>query len=588
LALDPEPIFSSLTHRGPDDRGSVELEGDERRCTLYHTRLSILDLSAAGHQPMCTADRRYWIAYNGEVYNHAELRAQLERAGVRLRSRCDTEVVLEAYAIFDTATGRLFLARDHLGVKPLYVCRVEGGLAFASEIRTLLAAGVAQQRLSRSGLTHYLSFGSFGARQTALEGVTSLPPASWLTLDGAGERSGVYWRPPEADAEEATSFEARSRELRVELETSVRLQLEADVPTGVFLSGGMDSTGIAALAAASSSHQVRTFTVAFDEKEYDEGAQAKETARRLGCDHHEVRLHANGLVAEVNDVIADLDQPSTDGVNTWFIAKAAHDDGLKVALSGMGADEIFAGYDYFRQFRTILRWRQLLEPLAAGLSWMVPDTLLWRMPTRLRKAMALAGRAHGDPYSVLRALFTEREQRILLSQLAEQSEGPVLPPGFELDSVNSWARLELTHYLANTLLRDGDAMSMAHGLEVRVPYLDHKVVELALRTPGGWKIRPGTNKPLLSSSLREIPVATALKPNLGFTLPLDEWFRGPLRDWLEAYLLGGKETSGPFRPEVLRKLWAAFLRGDGSVSHARVWSITALLAWCERHHIECN
>ena len=604
--LDGAAILASLRHRGPDDSGSAEIEGGGLRCSFHQTRLSILDLSPAGHQPMATADGRYWVVFNGEIYNHAALRAELEMCGAHFRSRCDTEVVLEAYAawgaaclarfrgifaiaVFDTRDGRLFLARDHLGVKPLYLARVEGGLAFASEVRTLLVAGVARRKLSREGLANYLAFGSFGSRQSAIEGVFSLPPASWLVLDSAGERVGTFWQVPEADAEETVVREERSSELRAALQSSVKLQLEADVPVGVFLSGGMDSAGLAALCSAASQQPVHTFTVSFEEEQESEAARAAAIASRFGCEHHAVRLVGSRLVAEVDQVISALDQPSVDGVNTYFVSQAARQTGLKVALSGLGADEIFAGYRYFRQFERLVQWKPVLAQLAWTASLLAPGALLWRLPSRARKALALAGAESREAlYGAMRTIFTGPERLALLRAAPEVAPIPPLPAAARAHPVSAYGMLEIANYLHNTLLRDSDAMSMAHGLELRVPYLDHTVVELSMRTPGSWKITKGQNKPLLGLAIPEIPGEIARRPKLGFTLPFDEWFRGSLRGWMEARLLGTGNGSGLFRREALQALWAGFLRGDGSVTHARVWSIAALLAWCEHNGIDCS
>jgi asparagine synthase (glutamine-hydrolysing) len=604
-----------LRHRGPDDHGAFESSAGEPRCGLAHTRLSIIDLSAAGHQPMATADGRHVISYNGEVYNFAEVRAELAGLGVRFRSACDTEVVLEAcarwgpgalaklrgmfaFALWDDRERTLLLARDRLGVKPLYYAEHPGGLAFASEVRALLATGFAERKLSPSGLSSYLAFGSVSDPDTLLDGVRSLPPGSFLVYRGGRATVTSYWAPPVERPREASFGEALERVGSV-LAESVKLRLIADVPVGVFLSGGIDSSAIVALAARSAARPVHTFTVTFDEDRYSEESFAAEVATRFGCDHHPIRLQASRTAQEITGALAAADLPSADGINTYVVSKAVAEAGLRVALSGLGGDEVFAGYSNFRTFGRVLDLSRLAgalpAPLRDGLAGAIDRE---PAPNRARKIAGLLA-ARGDPgevYATLRGMFSRGQQSALADPGFLVQAGPtavarpddlgrLLREGI-VDPVNAFSLLELSNYLRNTLLRDTDAMSMAHSLEVRVPLLDHVLVEEVLRLPGSLKVRRGEKKPLLAKAVPEMPRSIVERRKMGFTLPLEAWFRGPLRGRIEEVLLGsGVGRTGALRPHGVEALWRSFLRGHRYVSSARVWCVAALVSWCDANGV---
>jgi asparagine synthase (glutamine-hydrolysing) len=608
-----DDALGALHHRGPDDRGTFRAEHGRHRVGLAHTRLAILDVSPAGHQPMATRDGRYTIAYNGEVYNFQEIRAELARLGAEFRSSCDTEVVLEAYArwgagaltrfrgmfalaIWDAREGALFLARDRLGIKPLYYVNGPRGLAFASEVRALLATGLAERRLSRRALTSYFAFGAVSEPDTILEGVAALAPGHWLRWQGGEVVSRAYWTLPLAEERDA-SFAEEVRAIRPILQESVRLRLIADVPIGVFLSGGIDSSVLVALATAVSEAPVHTFTVTFNEERYSEAPFAAEVARRYGCDHHQVHLPASHAVANFGDAVRALDQPSVDGVNTYFVSQAARRAGLTVALSGLGGDEVFAGYGYFRSFGPLRALARAARMLPAGLHRGLGGAeSLSFAPVQLRKLSALLA---GDgsaaaTYGAFRAMFTADERRQLLRPGVEVPGGTGVSAPAELEArvasgrmgpVNAFSTLELHNYLRHTLLRDTDAMSMAHSLEVRVPLLDHVLVERLLRVPGALKlggVRSGDNKPLLTAVVPGLPDAAVNRAKMGFTLPYDTWFRGPLRPWMEGLLLGEPiGRLGFVSPRAVSSLWRSFLKGDRYTTPARIWCLAALAGWCQ-------
>lgn len=600
--LDSEAARRALTHRGPDDAGRFDGEAAGVRCTLVHTRLSIIDLSPGGHQPMPSGDGRYQVVFNGELYNHAEVRRELEALGVRFRSSSDTEVLVEAYArwgaaalerfrgmfaiaIWDTRLGTLFVARDRLGIKPLYLAELRGGgLAFASELRALLAAGAAPRKLSRAGLRSYLSWGSVAEPLTMIEGVRTLLPGTHATWQRGELREKSYWHLRPGPTVELSFDEAVER-VRPVLREAVKLRLVSDVPVGVFLSGGIDSSVLATLASQASGGRVHAFTVAFDEEELSEAEHAAELARELGCQHHVLLLRHDGtLESEVAEALSALDQPSADGVNTYVVSKAVRGAGMKVALSGLGGDEVFAGYAYFRQFSRALHVAGSLP--RATQSWLADPHLAGALGPRASQAAKLgamlgASSSLGGAYLGMRSMFTPPQVDALLGEPdpSRRDAEPTLVSGLDArcDPLSLCSALELSNYLRNTLLRDADAMSMAHGLEIRVPLLDHRLVEAVLPLAGATKLSAHANKPLLSACVPELAASVHARPKRGFLLPFEAWLRGPLRDLVERELQGPELRGAGFSAEGLARIRAGF--DAGHVSYARVLCLCALSSW---------
>jgi len=611
--LHADIAVQSLRHRGPDDSGVVDLEVQGTRCTLAQTRLSILDLSSAGHQPMSTEDGGYWIVFNGEVFNFVEVRATLEAHGEVFRSNSDTEVILKAYrkwgtncverfrgmfafAIFDSRARTLFLARDRLGIKPLYYTRLPcGGLAFASEIRALIAGGAASAKLSREGVASYFVFGSVSSPQTILDGVFSIEPGYSLTVHDESFEFASYWKIPNEDANPTPPMAEVTSELRQHLSDAMRLCLVSDVPVGIFLSGGVDSSALVALGSQVSSIPINTFTVVFDELEYSEERFATEVARHFQSKHHSIHLSAARALNEIDRAIQAMDQPSVDGPNTYFVSAAVREAGLKVALSGLGGDEIFAGYRHFRTFGPACRLSGLVRsPWARAAMRSLSGMTEW-LPSGWRKLAAL-GACEGDPgaiYSVLRSIYVPAERRrFMMSPLGEDAthcqarlqSGKRRSEGDD-DPVNTYSAFELSNYLRNTLLRDADTMSMAHGLEVRVPFLDHKVVEYAFRIHGSAKLRDGVNKPSLVDAVPELPSQSVNRPKMGFSLPLDAWCRGPLKTWFKAHVLETPDRlPGLFDRKALDCLWRSFEQEKSYLALARVWSVAMLSLWAANNN----
>ncbi|MGZ4777961.1 MAG: asparagine synthase (glutamine-hydrolyzing) [Thermoanaerobaculia bacterium] len=596
-SLDLQGAIASLRHRGPDGEGTFL--GPSRveagiACAFAHTRLAIIDLSAAGRQPMTTADGRYTLIFNGEVYNFRALRAELERSGSRFTSHTDSEVVLQAFAtwgprcvprlrgifafaIWDRDDGKLFLARDHVGVKPLYYAERPDGLAFASEVRALLRAGLAGRRMSAAALDSYLTYGSVQDPLTILDGVFALLPGHTATYANGRLVLEPYWQ-LKSDIDKDVTFDGAVERIRPVLQDAVAMQLVADVPLGVFLSGGVDSSALVALASMASGKPVHTFTVTFDETAYSEEKYAAAIASRFGCEHHRVHLPGDRAVSEFDRFVDALDQPSADGVNTFFVAEAAREAGLAVALSGSGGDEVFAGYPNFRSFGRLMTVGRLARPAAPLLSKFLGSVNGTSIRAKKFGAIVDAG---GDPlatYAALRSMFSPKQVRTLMGR--DSSAAPKSEDLDTSDPIDLYSQLELTHYLRNTLLRDADVMSMAHSLEVRVPLVDHELVSCVAAIPGRLKIG-ATSKPLLTAACGSLPQEVGARPKMGFTLPMDVWFRGPLREKIAAAL----SRRGPLDVESVRSLWQSFLSGSRSVSWSRVWTLAALLEWSERNGV---
>jgi asparagine synthase (glutamine-hydrolysing) len=619
-AIDLDVALASLRHRGPDDRGvfsslptpnSSLLTPHSPACVLAHTRLAIIDLSAAAHQPMTTADGRYTIVYNGEVYNFRELRQELgvrsKESGVGSQewlSDSDTEVVLRAYAawgkdcvkrfrgmfafaIWDARERALFFARDRFGVKPFYYAATSDSFAFASEVRALLETGVAERTLSREGMARYLLFGSVYDPWTLVDGVRALLPAH------RGEvRNGVvsierYWDLPVETV--PMTFDEAVERVRPILRDAVACELVSDVPLGIFLSGGVDSSAIVAFATESAASPVHTFTLTFDEEDYNEERYAAEVAAHFGCDHHQVYLPAGKALAEIESVFAAADQPSADGVNTYFVSKAAREAGLVVALSGLGGDELFAGYGSSRSFATLMRAGNLARVLPRSVARLIGGVHAFNGRSMRTKKMAevLAARGcAGATYAASRAMFTPQQAAHLAPDLRaeiDEAWASCAAPAGGSDSVAAYSRFELTGYLRNTLLRDSDAMSMANSIELRVPLLDHILAEAVLPIPASAKLSRGMNKPILATATPRLPRDVATRPKMGFTLPLDTWFRGAMRERLHSLLVS--DSHCVLSRRNVEGVWSAFLEKSASVSFSRIWTIAAASEWMERHGV---
>lgn len=617
-----ERMNERLLHRGPDDNGTSVFRSNGVGVALAHTRLSILDLSPAGHQPMRDARTGNQITFNGEIYNFREVRERLEPNPQEWRSESDTEVILRAYerwgrdcvhhlrgmfafALWDESRRELFIARDRLGIKPLYYFSAPGCFLFGSEVRALLESGLVPRKLDRIALWEYLGYQSVPAPRTLIEGVRALGPGCWMTVDASGHiREQTYWDILENAAGEArTASPAESRRrVREILQESVALHLVSDVPVGSFLSGGIDSSAIVALVRQAG-QTPRTFSVVFDESAYDENVYARQIAERFRTEHTEVHLTNDALLGQLPSALAAMDQPTGDGINTYIVSRAVRETGIKVALSGLGGDEFFAGYPSFKRLRRAMKYLQRWGAAPAPVRRLAAGALktLGGSSVQAAKAASMIG-GDGRLASVFpvtrQVLSTEQRASLLDDSWREIIEGSADPyvsllsdrydrsmAQAEMLSLISYA--EGRTYMHDVLLRDTDQMSMAHALEVRVPLLDHVLVEYLMGLPDSHKISNGKPKPLLVESLEGLlPDEIVSRPKRGFTLPFEPWMRGGLRSFCEERLSAERTKARRlFRPESVQELWQSFLAGRSNVSWSRLWILVALEEWLERNGI---
>jgi asparagine synthase (glutamine-hydrolysing) len=613
----------SLAHRGPDDSGTILLRdsiSDSVEVGLGSRRLAILDLSPLGHQPMHDTETGNWIVYNGEIYNFRDVRNELEQAGASFVSHSDTEVLLKAYArwgeeclskfrgmfafaIWDARHHRLFIARDPMGIKPLYYAQAGSYFLFASEVRTLLGTGLLKTRIDPAGLINYLTFGSAYDPLTLVEGVRSLPPGQTLTWESGVLRESSYWDLVDesttvgrsADSSSAGTEKGAAGRLQPMLEEAVRLQLVSDVPVGVFLSGGIDSSALVSILSRSGV-KASTFSIVFREADFSEAEHSRSIAAKFHTDHHEISVSQTDVLKAIPDALGAMDLPTMDGINTYFVSRETRRAGVKVALSGLGGDEVFAGYSSFRAVPRMERFAQFWKhvprvvrgPVASAFAALSPDN------DQNRKLASLAsdnGRVL-HPYFLSRMLFTPAQRNLLLrtsdgsaDETAAESQRDLLQRALPLDPVNRVSYLESRCYMLNTLLRDADFMSMSQGLEVRVPLIDHQLAKAVLALPGAWKLN-GTPKKLLVAALAgSLPDEIVHRPKRGFTLPFEHWMRQELRSEIEPVVSAKRIDNGPLGGLLdgteVRKIWQQFLHGE--VSWSRPWSLYVLQRWCELH-----
>ena len=617
-----EGMAARLYRRGPD--GDGVWADASAGLALGHRRLAILDLSPAGHQPMVSADGRYVIAYNGEVYNFPQLRAELEAEGVAFLGNCDTEVVVEAiaawgleaalgrmigmfaFALWDKAEHILYLARDRLGIKPLYWGRCGGHFLFASEIKALRAHPSWKATVDRDALTAYLRFGYVPAPRSIYAGIAKLEPGTFLTLrEGDEPEIRRYWDLREITLSARTGqwdLDAGEAADRLDglLRDAVKGRLAADVPLGAFLSGGVDSSTVTALMQAQSSRPVKTFSIGFSESAFDESSEAAAVAQHLGADHTELMVSPADARAVIPYLPRIYDEPFADSsqIPTYLVSRLARGK-VSVVLSGDGGDEMFAGYNRHRlaagPWQRLERTPAALRGFAASCLRTVPPRL-WDMlfalsPSKLRHVLTgdrmhklagvLASADGADLYGTLVSQWPDPES--LVVEGAREGEQIWDDPGLMRDVPELTARMrymDTVGYLPGDILTKLDRASMAVSLEARVPLIDHRVAEFAAGLPPHMLIRGRRGKWLLRQVLhRYVPEKLVTRPKTGFGVPLDSWLRGPLRDWAEGLLSRSRlEEEGFFDPATVRRAWKEHLSGHRNHQH-KLWAVLMFQAW---------
>jgi len=569
----------ALQHRGPDDEGIFVSQSHQ--AALAHTRLSIIDLSQAGHQPMSSLNKRFWITYNGEIYNFKALRLELEQKGETFQSNSDTEVILKlyqqegagcldklrgmfAFAIWDEQEKSCFLARDPFGIKPLYYFKEGSSLMFASQLKAILATQIPPRQLSKEGLNGYFLSGSVPEPYTIIEGIFSLQAGHWMRWqNGKLESPKQYWK-IEFNPQRTTLEEAREK-VRTALVNSIKSHFVSDVPVGIFLSGGIDSSALVALARQTQKGRLLTYTVTFEEPGWNEGPIAKKVAQEFDTIHTEYMITAQEARKLFESFLNSVDQPTIDGFNTYCISKIARENGAKVLLSGLGGDELFGGYPSFYKVPGMIRWNNILHTFKlSGVASRALEQL--GKPHTRRVADFLKKKPSAmNAYCSLRGIFSESESKLLMAQHVSGStpvssfiDAPANFPGLK-DEISY---LELSYYMRNQLLRDSDVMSMAHGVEMRVPFIDRTFFEDISTIPSNMRILP--NKRLLVNSVPELPKEVYNRPKRGFLFPFQKWIE---KDWEKDLL----QVEAP--KEISLDLWY------------RKWCLVVLRKWIEKNLI---
>jgi asparagine synthase (glutamine-hydrolysing) len=600
-------MCDAIAHRGPDDRG-IYISPDKRLC-FGHTRLSIIDLSPAGHQPMPNRDRSIWISYNGEIYNYLELRNELKTKSYEFKSNSDTEVIIHAYkewgiegllerlrgmfafAIYDSrpnsSDSRLILARDRLGIKPLYYVHKNRTFVFASEIKAILASGLIQQEINLKGAGHFLLNGSIPPPDTIYKEIFSLEPGHFLIVGKEGITKRRYYNLINAFLD--TSFEKISEkesieEIRACLLDTVKCHLVSDVPVGAFLSGGIDSSSIVSLMRGVEHKPIKTVSVIFPDTPYDESRYAKIVAQKFNTDHVEVKITGKDLINHLEKIFYIMEQPTIDGVNSYFVSWATKQAGLKVVMSGIGGDEIFWGYPSFTQIPKLYGLLKVLSMVPLGKK--TAGFFLKNSNSSQRaKLYSMLSNNSSIPgiYLNFRGLFTrEQIQKLLHPDFIKEATEEIEPYFYFTEcpkissKFNQVSLLETTSYMSNQLLRDTDVFSMTHSLEVRVPFADHQLVELLARIPVKYKFGKDVPKGLLIKALNnKLPEEIIHRPKMGFTFPFNLWMRNELKGLIEERL----NSSTVFNSHFIKGLLNGY--SGNRVHWSRVWGCFVLSHWLE-------
>ena len=599
-------------HRGPDDRGLYS----QGPATLGMCRLAIID-PANGHQPMLSPDGRFSLIFNGAIYNYRELQAGLAARGWIFKTNSDTEVLLAtfvlegaaglrqlrgmfAFAVWDAQEQKLFAARDPLGIKPLYYARLPGtGVLFASELNALLASGQVPREIDPVSVSEYLAWFSVPAPRTIYRGIANLPPGHCLSVEADGRlKTEPWWHmpAPTRPRQIVTNYHDFVHGLRHQLEDSIRAHRVADVPVGAFLSGGMDSTAIVGLMTKSGASRLKTFSLIFGEAGFSEQASARLAAQAFGTEHHEELITGARVAADLPRILGSFDQPTGDGINTYYASQTARAGGVTVALSGLGGDELFGGYPSFRDLPRLNRFLPLWRQLPGALRTVIIDRLRSRSGARARKLADFLAHARDlhELASLQRRVLPETARLALLAPDARaqaQRLGPNHPMLDDFTSellgadafqvISAW---ELRTYMADVLLRDSDVFSMTHSLELRVPFVDRVLLEWLWPQPEYFKYDPRFPKKALADATADlVPTAIRQRRKQGFTLPFSRWMLAELRPFLEETFAPASLAACPWlEPVATAQVWADYTTQNDTRAWSRVWTLAVLIAFANR------
>ena len=600
-------MVEALVHRGPDGEGFYQ--SPSNLCLLGHRRLAILDLSAAAEQPMSYANGRFTLCYNGECYNYRQIRKELQQLGETFISTGDTEVVLRylarqgkaapekfnamfALALWDEKEGKLLLARDRFGQKPVYYTQVDNLLIFSSEIRSLLTSGLVERDIDLEGLKSYLSYGAVQGPKTIVKDVALLPPASMLEWQ-SGKKMQIsrYWSPPRHKNNHS------QQELKETFSAAVEKHMISDVPVGIFLSGGIDSSAIAAAAVRAAKTSVHTISVVFpDQPDLCESSYAAQMSRFAGTCHQEIPVTGNDMLGMLGASLAAMDQPTGDAVNTYLVSHAAQQAGLKVALSGLGGDELFGGYPAFRDVPRMLRGKYLPEFIRK-----TSGELMAKCDSFSVKPGKLADFFSAPPdvlsfYLVRRRIFSSRQVNKIVPDLTNHHWDPGVNDELFRDLQNmvqdrktedAVGLLEMRTFMEQTLLRDSDVMGMAHGLEIRLPFLDREFADYSLTLPACVRQPCAAAKWYFVETVKDwLPEEIFNRPKRGFTLPFKNWMLKELRHEIPEGMRLLSERCGAVQHDILEHIWTRFCQQPNITGWFRPWSLFVLGRFLDRHNLK--
>ncbi|PKV75531.1 asparagine synthase (glutamine-hydrolysing) [Pontibacter ramchanderi] len=570
----PLPQIDLIRHRGPDGKGEwINCEGN-----IYfgHTRLAILEPTQAGYQPMQSSSKRFTIIFNGEIYNHLNLRSLIPFNSWHGTS--DTETLIEllefmgtkalsllkgmfAFALHDSVDNSVLLVRDRLGIKPLWVRFDAAACTFASEIKPLLNPD--DKLPSSQAISEFVAFGRMTGVDEIFSGVNAVSPGSLIKLNNKGEiKTENWWTPESAPLAKLIPYNQNYYVQKVNklVKSSVTEHLISDVGVGAFLSGGIDSSIIVLVAGKELGKNLKTFTVGFHEKAFDERKVARKVAQKAGSEHFEIEVSEESCVSWVKEAVYNLDLPSVDAINTYIVSKVVREQGMKVALSGLGGDELFGGYPSFKNV-PLLTWLSALPKRYS-------EQLVKLMPKQLKQKLSGLNGFSAAELTVSRRRFTSVSELCKMGLSTGHSYVPPPPEGVDKMAIISWA--EIYGYMIPLLLRDSDQMSMALGLEIRVPFLDHHLVEEVLKIPQSYKKGYGV-KPLLIDAFRsDLPREVYNRPKQGFVLPMENWMRGHLAEFTEEGIYAAADLLGLSEPLRQREI---FMKGQSHWTRLWLWSV---------------
>ncbi len=595
-----------LDHRGPDNNGIYNLEN----ITLGQTRLSIIDLSKKGNQPMHSKCGRYILVYNGEIYNFKDLRQQLDYS---FTSETDSEVLLASYikwgesclnhlngmfsfSIWDDVNKTLFIARDRMGIKPLYYFKNSKYFIFSSEIRSLIASGLVDKEISREGLVEYLQYQTVHCPNTILNNVFVLE-AGYMAIISNNDndieiKKKCYWDMSEkSNKHDDISYEEAKRIVRNQLSLAVEKRLYSDVSSGAFLSGGIDSSIIVALMSQASSRKINTFNVSFDEKEFSESKYAKIISEKYNTDHTEIKLTSKDFLDSIPLALKDMDHPSGDGPNSWVVSKYTKDQGISMALSGLGGDELFGGYPVFNYMYFLKKNSWVLKTPKFVKNMFKSSLKLTSKNEKAEKFMKILNYSSynfEELYKIFRLNYFDTDLSDILNfPMKDIKKNNIVIADLSNSNkkiISQITAAETQTYMQNILLRDSDQMGMAHSLEIRVPFLDHNLVEACLGFDDNLKFSKTPKKLLVDSMQDLLPNEIYQRKKMGFTFPWNNWLRNELFEFSDYFIKRLSKRNYFNEDEVLKK-WEQFIK-DKNTSFVKIWSLIVLEFWLTENDIK--